>query len=159
MEGDVPEGKAAVSVASAGPAAGQRQLPIRAGMTTLLAWLGSYAYDVRSLQPPCMTVIGCSQRYLVGWSVLAVLSELSEQVLNHFPPVGSAVSVRSAPEFQWLAQDPPEDDVPPMDTFCVLVLDPTEVDHLQLRENERREHRSTVAEDGTRQWSVQNVNV
>ena len=58
-----------------------------------------------------------------------------------------------------LAQDPPEEDVPPMDTFCVLVLDPTEVDHLQLRENERREHRSTVAEDGTRQWSVQNVNV
>ena len=57
-----------------------------------------------------------------------------------------------------VSQDPVEDDVPPMDTFCVLVLDPTAVDHLQLRENERREHRSTVAEDGTRQWSVQNVN-
>ena len=48
--------------------------------------------------------------------------------------------------------------MPPLDTFCVLVLDPTEVDHLQLRENERREHRSTVAEDGARQWSVQSVN-
>ena len=57
-----------------------------------------------------------------------------------------------------MAQDPPAEGTPAVDTFCLMVLDPEEVDYLSLRGNVRREHRSTVNAQGLREWQQQLVN-
>ena len=55
-------------------------------------------------------------------------------------------------------QEPPPEGIPAVDTFCLMVLDPEEVDHQKLRGNIRHEHRSTVNAQGQREWQQQEVN-
>ena len=118
-----------------------------------------FMHNPRDAWSSLQIFVAYSQRRGCTWRVLLAMLTAPRVPKRSFAVWALLHSCAAFLSLKWPAQDPPEDDVPPMDTFCVLVLDPTEVDHLQLRENERREHRSTVAEDGTRQWSVQNVNV
>lgn len=54
-------------------------------------------------------------------------------------------------------QAPPAEGTPALDTFCLMVLDPEEVDYLTLRGNRRMEHRSSVNEQGEREWRMVEV--
>jgi pyridoxamine 5'-phosphate oxidase len=57
------------------------------------------------------------------------------------------------------SQQPPGPHEAPASTFCLLLFDVGEVDHLKLLENERRVYCSKLLEDtGARVWTEKNVN-
>ncbi|CAI9101099.1 OLC1v1038349C1 [Oldenlandia corymbosa var. corymbosa] len=81
-----------------------------------------------------------------------------------------ASSVRSrlqylgpAPGLPSLCDDPPPENSlnpssGPVDAFCVLVLDPDQVDYLNLKKNERMLFRSTSSSNGEKSWTSDKIN-
>lgn len=51
---------------------------------------------------------------------------------------------------------PPPDPQAPLPNFCLLLLDPVQVDHLELRGNPQNRDRYTLADGGT--WQVEAIN-
>lgn len=57
------------------------------------------------------------------------------------------------------SQSPPLDpSVGPVGAFCLLVLDPNQVDYLNLRSNERLKFTSSADVDGQKLWTSEKVN-
>ncbi|KAJ3682125.1 hypothetical protein LUZ60_014698 [Juncus effusus] len=46
----------------------------------------------------------------------------------------------------------------PVSAFCLLVLDPDQVDYLNLKRNERMAFKSSFGEDGSKIWSFEKIN-
>ncbi|GFQ00565.1 pyridoxine/pyridoxamine 5'-phosphate oxidase 2, partial [Phtheirospermum japonicum] len=65
------------------------------------------------------------------------------------------VSILDQPPTQPASLDP---SVGPVDAFCLLVLDPDQVDYLNLKSNERLIFSSGQGVDGVRLWTSEKVN-
>ncbi|XP_058757285.1 pyridoxine/pyridoxamine 5'-phosphate oxidase 2 [Vicia villosa] len=46
----------------------------------------------------------------------------------------------------------------PVDAFCLLILEPDEVDYLNLKSNQRLTFRSSLSAEAKKNWSVERVN-